>query len=197
MTTEPIPGFGSGIQTEPNGDIIFTPDFKWDSVNKILQLAGKIANQSFENISVATVAIAATDTLIPFTDDVTDSTWDITSGVITSKITVEGAKAEIEIHLTRTGGGPASILQLWREVSTDAGVTFAPVPNTLREITLDADGDGNFSFGASVNQPIPAGVQFKVLCKNIGSGTLSLTSPTGTNLDVEALTGFSHKLTIG
>ena len=197
MTTFPQGSDADGVQVEDNGDINFTPDFKWDSANKILQIAGKISSRVFENVSTATLVVGATDTLIFFTDISSDPIWGVAAGVITAKIDLEGAKAQVELHIDRTGGGPSSILQLWREISIDNGVNFEPVPNSLRQLTLDSDGDGNFSFGASVNQPIPAGTQFKLLCKNIGSGTLTIASSSGTNGDAEALTGFSEKLTIG
>jgi len=172
--------------------------FEIHEVNKVLVVTGKVASQSFEAISVATQAIGATDTIITFPDDSSDPIWDLTSNVFTNKVAIPGSKAEIELHVFRTGGGVASVLQLWREISVDAGVTFTPVPNTLRQVTIANDGDGNFSFGASVNQPIPVGTKFRIVHKKLsGGGTLSLDSPTGTNSDVEALTGVSAKATIG
>lgn len=186
------------VKVEANGDILFTSELKWNAADKILEVSGKIAQQSFEAIDVTTQAINATDTIIAFPDDNTDATWDLTSNVFTAKKTLPGSKAEIELHVMRTGGGMASVLQLWREISIDDGVSFTPVANTLRQVTVATDGDGNFSFGASVNQPIPAGTKFRIVHKKLsGGGTLTLDSPTGTNDDTEALTGFSAKATIG
>jgi len=181
-----------------DGSIIFNEDFSWDNTNKILNIAGKIGQQSFEQLTTSNQAIGSSDTIITFGDNSTDPVWDVTTGIITSKIALPGSKAEIEIHVDKTGGGgTVAVLCLWREVSTDGGSTFTPVPNTLREVSIANDGDGNLSFGAAANQPIPAGTKFKIVCKNIGTGTIGLESPTTTNSDTEAVTGFSAKLTIG
>lgn len=171
---------------------------EWDETNNLLGIAGKIASQSFEAVSMATQAIGTTDTIIEFPDDSSDPIWDVTTNIFTVKRTIPGSKAEIELNVSRTGGGVASVLQLWREISTDGGATFTPVPATLRQVTISNDGQGNFSFGASINQPISVGTKFKLVHKKIsGGGTLTLSSPTGTNADTEALTGFAAKATIG
>jgi len=197
----PVVNFGSNI-----GDILLwdgekwvpADGLEWDDTNKVLAVSGKIAQQSFEAISTATQSIPTTDTVIQFPDNTTDPIWDLASGIFTVKRTLPGSKAEIELHVNRTGGGLASVLQLWREVSIDAGVTFTPVANTLRQVTIASDGDGNFSFGASVGQPIPAGTKFRLVHKKVsGGGTITLSSPTGTNGSAQALTGFSAKATIG
>lgn len=195
--------FGPGaepdeIRVETNGDIIFNSELIWDNTAKVFKVSGKIAHRSFQQLTTSFQAIGSSDTIITFGDVSTDSVWDITAGIITAKVTIPGSTAKIEMHIDKSGGGgTVGILCLWREVSTDGGSTFTPVPNTLREVSISNDGDGNFLFGASVDEPIPAGTKFKVVAKNVGSGTLVLESPTTTNADTEVVTGFSAKLTIG
>lgn len=188
----------SNIIVDSNGNIVFNDDLKWDNINKSLNVAGKFAHQPFEQLTTVGQSIGATDTIILFDNNSSDPIWDVNTGIITAKVEVLGGPAEIELHIDKTGGGgTVAVLQLWREVSTDGGSTFTPVANTLRKIDITNDGDGSIFFAASASAVVPAGVKFKVLAKNIGTGTLALSSPTGTNSDAEALTGFSAKLTIG
>lgn len=188
----------TGITTDSDGNIFFNDDLLWDNINKSLNMSGKIAHQPFEQITTVTQPIGASDVVILFGDNSSDPVWDVAAGIITAKIEVLGGPAEIELHIDKTGGGgTVALLQLWREVSVDGGSTFTPVANTLREISITNDGDGSIFFAASSSATLPAGVKFKVVAKNTGSGTLTLNSPTGTNSDTEALTGFSAKLTIG
>lgn len=136
----------------------------------------------------------ATETTVLF-GDIADAVLDIDTGILTVLQDVSTFVAILEMHITRTGGGPTSSLAYWVEFSVDGGTNYVPVVDSLRQVDVPNDGSGMIVADISTATPAPAGVKFRLRATNITAGTISIAAPTTVVTSNGNANGFSTKLT--
>ena len=140
--------------------------------------------------------LEATETVIDFGTDEA-GVIDIDAGVVTFTKTVSGISGNMELHVSRTGGGQASEFVHWVELSLDGGSTWIAQPNTLRRELIPSDGNRIINTDLSSDLPIPAGFKLRIVASNDSAfGTLSIQPPVTLTTSKGSIAGFASKLNL-
>lgn len=97
---------------------------------------------------------------------------DITAGILTALVDLNGFSSNIEMHTTGVGGqGKTITLAIWSEVSADSGVTWVVVPGTLHTNDIRDASSGSHTISIAEGNIVPAGTQIRLRCTKLGSAT--------------------------
>ena len=124
--------------------------------------------------------LEATEITVPFSATASPE-LDVTNGILSVLQDIDGFTATVEVHTTGSAPGGKNIqLTLWSEISTDAGVTWAVVPNSLHVDDVIDVSSGSHSFSISETLQVPAGTMMRVKMTKQGdaTGTVLTLTPT-------------------
>ena len=118
--------------------------------------------------------LAASEVTVPF-DTVTDGIIDVNAGVMSTVVPIDGFSSNIEIHTIGSGPGNKIIqIAIWSEVSVDAGLTWNVVPDSLHVNNAEDVSSGSHTVSIAENQSVPAGIQTRLRCTQLGDVGVTL-----------------------
>ena len=108
-----------------------------------------------------------------------------------------GIAALLEINIAKTVGvGTVGELVLIILLSTDDFTTSTPVPNSLREHTIQSGSDGKLLFNFLLNDLISAGTSFRIMLSNAGVADLSIIKPTQRSHNGDIVDGTNTRISL-
>ncbi len=140
--------------------------------------------------------LEATETVLDFGTDQA-GVIDITGSLITITQAVQSISGNMEIHVSRTGGGQASEFVHWIELSIDGGSNWIAQPDSLRRELIPSDGNRIINTDISADRLLPAGFLLRIVATNDSSfGTLSVETPATIATSKGTIAGFATKINI-
>jgi hypothetical protein len=88
------------------------------------------------------------------------------------------------------------VFSAWVELSDDAGVSWAPFPDSLRVEVMAKDGGSVVISELTLGTPLAAGGMFRIRATNTGAAAISVLPPNDLVVSTGTADGFATKVTL-